>query len=86
MIYAFLIVTVTFYLQIYRCYHIVPFIKLTSNEDLIYSGIHLKWFNISKLQSFIEYTDILDWTPKSKRARRICKYPVSSTWKIKLLL
>ena len=76
----------SYYAQIYRCCHIVHFIKLTSNEDLIYSGIHLKWFNISKFQSFIEYTDILDWTSKSKSAIRISKYSVSSTWNIKLLL
>ena len=44
----------------------MPFKKPRSNEDSTYSGIHLKWFNISELHLFIEYTDILDWTLNQK--------------------
>ena len=44
----------------------MSFINLTSIEDSAYSRIHLKWFYISELQSFIDYTDILDWTQSQK--------------------
>ena len=63
--------TFFYYTKIYRCYYVMPFKKLRSNEDPTYSGIHLKCFSISELHLFIEYNDILDWTPKSKSATSI---------------
>ena len=44
----------------------MSFINLTSIEDSAYSRIHLKLFYISELQSFIDYTDILDWIQSQK--------------------
>ena len=44
----------------------MSFINLTSIEDSAYSRIQLKLFYISELHSFIDYTDILDWTQSQK--------------------